>query len=229
VNDAKTVLDELRFRLELIDRLTQLVESHQADELHDLQPLFERGLWIFGPHFEAVSFTSNRTLATVVKTFFGTAALTTPLKRPDFVVLPNSSIGVYAADSFDAHHEVDGFDAIVIVELKRGGFRLTHAEKDQAMGYARQLRLSGKVKSSTTITCYVLATEIDPSALDETREGTTTVLPRTYQAVLRQAHARTFNLLERVKGSLVGSPVDADLEAVLHPPQQELDLRGDAA
>jgi hypothetical protein len=230
VSDAKTVLDELRFRLELIARLEKLVESRDADELHDLQPLFERGLWIFGPHFEAVSFTSNQTLATVVQTFFGTAELTTPRKRPDFVVLPDSSIGVYAADAFDINHEIDGFDAVVIVELKRGGFRLTHQEKDQAMGYARELRRSGKVKPTTMITCYVLATEIDPSAHDEMHEGETIVLPQTYQTVLRKAHARTFNLLQRVKASVpADSAGDPDLREVLDPAQGELNLRTDAA
>jgi hypothetical protein len=55
VSDAKKVLEELQFRLDLISKLEKLVESHDADELHDLQPLFERGLWIFGPEFEAIS------------------------------------------------------------------------------------------------------------------------------------------------------------------------------
>lgn len=88
VTDAKKVLDEIRYRLDLINQLDDLVENHTANELHDLQPLFERGLWIFGPEFESISFTSNRSLATIIKKFFGNANLEHPSKRPDFVVLP---------------------------------------------------------------------------------------------------------------------------------------------
>ncbi len=47
-SNAEIVLNELDRRLKLIDRMEKLVENPLADELHDLQPLFERGLWIFG-------------------------------------------------------------------------------------------------------------------------------------------------------------------------------------
>ncbi|MBW4528212.1 MAG: ATP-binding protein [Phormidium tanganyikae FI6-MK23] len=199
VTDAKKVLDELRYRLDLIKQLDSLVESHAADELHDLQPLFERGLWIFGPEFESISFTSNRTLATVVKKFFGEANLEHPSKRPDFVVLPDSSIGLYACDDFNENHEVSGFKSIVIVELKRGGFTITDEEKNQAAKYARELRRSGKVNKNTKIVCYVLGTNIN--SLDEgvATDGETIIHPRTYNTVLRQAHARTFNLLRKIE------------------------------
>ena len=49
---AALVLHELESRLRLIERLQALVHSTVADELHDIQPLFERGLWIFGPEYE---------------------------------------------------------------------------------------------------------------------------------------------------------------------------------
>lgn len=70
-------------KLDLIADLERLVEDKNSNELHDLQPLFERGLWIFGPEFESISFTSNRTLATNVKKFFGKAVWENPAKRPD--------------------------------------------------------------------------------------------------------------------------------------------------
>src|SRR6185295_10735087 len=69
--DAKHVLGELHWRLDLIARLDELIRAGAADELHDLQPLFERGLWIFGPAYESVEFCSNRTLATVVRELLG--------------------------------------------------------------------------------------------------------------------------------------------------------------
>lgn len=227
VADIKQVLGELEYRLRLIKQLDALVETHTADELHDLQPLFERGLWIFGPEFESISFTSNRSLAKVVEKFLGEAALTTPKKRPDFVVLPDSSIGTYSADAFDKNHEVSGLASIVIVELKRGGHRVSHKEKDQAMQYSREIRLSGKVARLTKITCYVLGTELDPAAEEDSVEGATIVVGRTYQAMLRQAHARTFNLLEKVRSFDAAKISDAELDEVVNPVQAELPLASD--
>jgi hypothetical protein len=72
-NNAEIVLSELDRRLKLIARLEKLVENPLADELHDLQPLFERGLWIFGPEFEAVDFRSNRGLSQIIGKFLGGA------------------------------------------------------------------------------------------------------------------------------------------------------------
>jgi hypothetical protein len=221
VADAKKVLGELRYRLDLIQHLEELVDNHTTDELHDLQPLFERGLWIFGPQFESVSFTSNRSLATVVKTFFGDAVLTTPRKRPDFVALPKSSIGIYSADAFDKNHEVCGIADVVIVELKKGGFTITNEEKDQAMHYAREIRKSGKVGKTTNIICYVLGSNIDSEVEEETKEGNTVIYPRPYSTILKQAHARTFHLLQKIENSGKVS-LDEDLIQVVYKGQQDL-------
>lgn len=215
VSDIKRVLGELRYRLDLIVQLEQLVDAATTDELHDLQPVFERGLWIFGPEFESVSFMSNRSLASVVEEYFGEAALTTPRKRPDFVVLPDSSIGVYACDNYDDRHEVDGIAKVVIVELKKGGFEVSDKEKDQAMKYARQLRRSGKIGMRTPIVCHVLGSTVDAHAAEVGVEGATTVTPRSYTALLRGAHARTFNLLQHVKSAEKWRSTDEDLNAVL--------------
>lgn len=222
INDAKKVLDELKYRLELISKLEELVENHQADELHDLQPLFERGLWIFGPEFESLSFTSNRSLSTVVNELLGGAELATPRKRPDFVVLPDSSIGVYSSDAYDDKHEVCGLSSVVIVELKRGGFEITTEEKDQTMKYAREIRKSGKVNKDTKITCYVLGAKIDPLADEESSEGKIVILPRRYNTVLGQAHARTFNLLKKIETTKNVKVFDDDLYEVIYPEQEDL-------
>lgn len=224
VEDIKEILTELRYRLRLIRELENLVERRTTDELHDLQPLFEHGLWIFGPAFESIAFTSNRTLATVVRTFLGDAVLMKPRFRPDFVILPESSIGIYSTDAFDDDNEVAGLDKVVVVELKRGGFKVTNDEKDQALGYCRELRRAGRVSRSTQITAYVLGTTIDPNADEEATEGNTRIIPRRYSDVLRQAHARTFHLLNAVKGSGLEATRDPDLEEALGGVQEEIDI-----
>lgn len=222
VTDAKKVLDELHYRLKLIEQLEKLVENEDADELHDLQPLFERGLWIFGPRFESISFTSNRALSTVVKEFFGDAALNHPRNRPDFVALPDSSIGLYSSDAYDDENEVEGVAAVVVVELKRGGSEIGMEEKDQALGYTRELRRSGKVSRATQITAYVLGTRLSSEAQDPVEEGSTMIYPRAYSTILRQAHARTFNLLRRIQEVKNLTMIDSDLADVLDPMQYEI-------
>lgn len=221
VADAKKVLNELRYRLELIKKLESLVESDNADELHDLQPLFERGLWIFGPEFESIHFTSNLSLATVVEKFFGEGTITTPRKRPDFVIRPDSSIGIYASDQYDETHEVSGFDKIVIIELKRGGFEITEEEKDQVLRYARQLRKSGKAGKDTKIVCYVLGTTV-ANDVEELTDGGIHIIPRTYNTVLRQAHARTFHLLKKVKDLQTAVREDSEIDAILESEQEDM-------
>ena len=213
VSDAKKVLSELRYRLDLIKQLEKLlVESNRADELHELQPLFEGGLWIFGPEFEAISFMSNRTLATVVRDCLGGGTLTTPDRRPDFVVLPEGSIGVYSRDAFSDRHEVSGYAHVVVVELKRGGSTISHREKDQAFHYVRQLRKN--VSKETMIEAYVLGSSVEPEAADETREGNSRVIPRSFSVVLNAAHARTFQLLRKLENAGAGVR-DPELRDVL--------------
>jgi hypothetical protein len=158
--NAEIVLSELEKRLTLISDLQALIRDKKSDELHDLQPLFAKGLWIFGPEYESVEFTSNRGMSTVVREFFKHKGVETSRSRPDFVVLPNSSIGVYCADDF-TDGEVSGVRKILIVELKRGGFCLTQEELDQARDYAKELRSTGCAQPVTVIEAYVLGASLE--------------------------------------------------------------------
>ena len=121
-------------------RLQKLVRLSGSDELHDLQPLFERGLWIFGPEYEAVDFRSNRGMTEVVRKFFNRPEEEASRRRPDFIALPDKSIGFYGADNYEEGGEVRGVRKVLIVELKRTGLELTQQELDQARGYSRELR-----------------------------------------------------------------------------------------
>jgi len=202
VMEASLVLDELDRRLKLIETLERLVEDPSSDELHEIQPLFEAGLWIFGPEYEGVSFTSNRSLLTVVGKFLEDTLIKpfkNPRKRPDFVALPDSTIGIYSRDAYDGQGEVNGIGKLMIVELKRGGFEITRKERSQAQDYASELRKSGKIQQGTVIVGFVLGSRIAEDAIEEVQEGKTTIYPRTYSTVMRQAHARTFNLLKKME------------------------------
>ena len=48
---AKIVLDEIETRLRLISELKSKLDIKGVNEVKELQPLFEKGLWMFGPQF----------------------------------------------------------------------------------------------------------------------------------------------------------------------------------
>jgi len=220
VQEAQIVLNELEKRLKLIVNLEKLVENPSADELHDLQPLFERGLWIFGPEYESLEFTSNRTLVTVLKKLFETDTtepLENPRRRPDFVVLPNSNVGVYSRDSFDKQGGVNGIAKVMIVELKRGGFEVTHEEVSQAEAYIRELRKGQRVQRSSQIVAFVLGTTLSEDAEEKTMgdQRQSVIYPTTYSTVLRMAHSRTFQLLRSVKSFHESNLTDPEVGLVM--------------
>jgi hypothetical protein len=217
--NASIVLGEIERRLTLICRMRRLVGDSLADELHDLQPLFERGLWMFGPAYEAVDFTSNRSLTEVIRNFLGAGKvkIDDSRRRPDFVVLPDASIGAYSADNYDSDGEAFGLRKVLVVELKKGGFNITQKEVDQARDYCKELRNRGKVDKTTEIVAYVLGDTLD-ATVDVTRLGETiTVYPVVYDAILRRAEARTFNLHKKLKDF---PPVDSEVAEVLREDPQ---------
>jgi hypothetical protein len=220
IDGARKVLGELKWRLQLIAQLEGRVEKKDVDELHELQPLFEKGLWIFGPEYEAIEFRSNRTIGTIIKDFFGNAVVENPRIRPDFVALPDASLGAYACNSYDENGEVSGYGKVAIVELKRGGFEITGDEMNQANKYAYAISNSGRVQEGTQIICFVLGAKLRFDAQKERKEGNIRIIPRPYNVVLRQAHSRTFNLLEKIKEIPTVNIEDDELTSVLKAPEQ---------
>jgi hypothetical protein len=214
-SNAEIVLSELQRRLTLIDRMQALVDSPLTDELHDLQPLFERGLWIFGPEYEAVDFRSNRGLAEIIGRFLGGADYKPPKQRPDFVVLPETSIGAYCADAYDAAGEIAGIRKVAVLELKKGGFCVTQKEMNQAMGYCKEIKKARQVDPATEIVAYVLGATLESDLEKMTLGASITVIPMVYQIILRKAHQRTFNLQRRLKEAQPVEASDPEVDAVV--------------
>jgi hypothetical protein len=219
--NAEIVLSELARRLAVLKDLQELIRDKGSDELHELQPLFERGLWMFGPEFEAVEFTSNKSMSTVVRDFFQRRGIDASHTRPDFVVLPDSSIGLYCADEF-SEGEVSGTRKILIVELKRGGFCLTQKEVDQARDYAAELRKTGCAQRTTEIEAYVLGASLEPNLLEMRIGDRTLIRPCPYDVILNRAHARTFHLQKRIQESKPELKQDEEIKDVLE--EQVLDF-----
>lgn len=201
IRDAEIVLDELHRRLKLIDTLEELVDQ-DVDELRIIHPLIEQGLWFFGPEYENINYTSNKSLSTVIRELFrkslGSDSIKEYRRRPDIVVLPDRWIRVFSQDSFDENAEVDGIDKVLIIELKRGGSVLGKREMRQVEDYAEVVANS---VPNAKIMCYVLGSKCGNDAQKRKlgEDDRIIIEPRAYQIVIRQAKARTFHLKQKIE------------------------------
>lgn len=196
---AKVVLDEVEGRLRLVDELSSRVADSSSREVQDLQPLFKRGLWIFGPEYETIEYTSNVGMTRVLQDLFRSKE-TGSLHRPDFAILPDSTVGLYSYPRYDSDGGEVGVDKLTIIELKKPGVRISTDEKAQAWKYVKELYEKGCITKDTTVTCFVLGSHIDPLENSPRREDDkVTIQPLRYDTVLKRAESRLLRLYDRVK------------------------------
>ncbi|AUT46549.1 ATP-binding protein [Achromobacter sp. AONIH1] len=197
---AKLVLDEIQNRLRLIGELRTKLKQVGVDEVHELQPLFERGLWMFGAQFESIEFTSNKGMTNVIKTIFKDGGGKGTRNRPDFVALPDSSVGFYARASYDDNHDEDGVEHLVIIDLKTTGLVLGSKEKDQIWKYVKELREKGYLKRYTRVDGFVLGDKIEYGENEPTTHGEEVkISPLLYDTILVRAEKRLLSLHSKVK------------------------------
>lgn len=199
---AKEVLDELQIRLKLLDELRERVLDVNTKEVQDLQPLFHQGLWIFGPEFETIEFTSNEGMTKVIQELFD-SDIAGSRNRPDFAILPDSTVGSYSYHKYDEDGGEVGIDRLVIVELKRPSVAISTDEKAQCWRYVSELLRKGLISRDTRVTCFVLGSEVDPIEKDARKENNDrcTIQPLDYQVVITRAKSRLLKLYDRVKGA----------------------------
>jgi histidine kinase/DNA gyrase B/HSP90-like ATPase len=200
---AKLVLDELEYRLKLLEQLRIKVKSETTDEVQELQPLFHRGLWIFGPEYETIDYTSNEGMTSVIQKIFGVIEKGKPI-RPDFVIVPDGTVGFYGYPMYDSDNgEELGIDKLTIVELKKPGVPISKGETDQPLKYIKELHDKGLIKDFTKITCFVLGSQIDSfySGISTHKNDTIKVIPLDYDTVVRRAKSRLLNLYNRVSNA----------------------------
>ncbi len=220
LKSAKEALDEIARRLKLIEEIRQKTASEDTDEVQELQPLFGEALWIFGPQFESIEFTSNKGMTKVIKELFKVDD-TGSRKRPDFAILPDSTVGFYDVPAFDDEHNQCGVEALVIVELKRPGVPLGHEEKSQVWQYIKELRGKGLISANTKVTGFILGDSIAPQEGEPLKPSDQTVIrPMLYTAFIGQAEKRMLNLHRRLTNApfmrvaeKTASPVQPDLIA----------------
>ena len=211
VRTAKIALDEIQTRLKLIHELDIKLRDEAMDEVADLQPLFERSLWVFGPEFESIEFTSNKGMTEVIRKIFGSEQAGSR-NRPDFVMLPDGSVGFYSRDSHDAGHEVDGVSRLVVAEIKRVGVSIGSEQKEQAWKYVKELMTKGLLTEASQVTCFVLGSKVEYADNSDTThwDGRVLIRPMSYDVFIRRAEKRMLGLRNKLRNApfLQGYDID---------------------
>jgi hypothetical protein len=223
---AKLVLDEIQNRLKLIGELRIKLKEVGVDEVHELQPLFERGLWMFGAQFESIDFTSNVGMTKVIKTIFKEADGKGSRNRPDFVALPDASVGFYARPSYDENHDENGVEHLVIIDLKTTGLPLGSKEKHQVWKYVKELRARGSLKTSAKVDGFVLGDRIEEGEVEPDQHGSqVAITPLLYETILVRAEKRLLNLHKKVKDAPFLLEQQAQLTKFMEPlPVKQIEL-----
>lgn len=163
VRDALSVLDEIDNRISVIEAIRKLSGDENVDELHVLHPLVTGARWLFGPEYESAEYASNRQLQNAVEIVFKTEinknVFNNHRKRPDIVVLSNSTLSVTGTETFENDSGLSTVNRILLIELKKGGSKLSRKERNQAMGYVEDFINAGNIIGNPSIDCYVIGKE----------------------------------------------------------------------
>lgn len=217
---AKAVLDEIEQRIKLVEELRHRTDDESSLEVQDLQPLFEKALWVFGPEFETIEYTSNQSMTTVVQHLFPHADGKGSRNRPDFVILPDGTAGLYSYPSFDEDGGEIGTERLVVVELKRPGVPIGSDEKAQSWKYVKELFEKGHLtKATKSIRCFVLGKTItnheEEARWEKDRQ--VEIRPMLFANLLARADSRLLRLKERVKDAPFFKVHQQELEGFLAP------------
>ncbi|WP_298508370.1 ATP-binding protein [uncultured Kordia sp.] len=160
IKDALTVLDEIDKRISVIEAIRKLSNDKSVDELHVLHPLIASARWVFGPEFDSPEYASNNQLQTTVEKVFNKkidkSIFNNHKKRPDIVVAGNSTFSITGTVDFDSTNGITNINKVLIIELKRGGFKVGKTERNQAVGYVEDFMNCGTVIGSPYISAFVV-------------------------------------------------------------------------
>lgn len=230
IDDVLAVLNEIDKRIVVVEAIKRIFEDAKTDELHTLHPLVLNARWLFGHEYDSPMFTSNSSLATVVKQLFkdneyDLSELENPRRRPDIVCLKKYSLKAVCTDRPDqSAGGVMKPDQILIIELKRGGFEINAEEVRQAAYYVRQIKKSATIHSSANITAYVVGAVIgDIDVYNTSESGIVHVV--TYGQLVDTANRRLFRLRDQLKEHYDSLGDESIVEKALkEPKQQSMDL-----
>jgi hypothetical protein len=206
IKDVLLVLDEIDQRLMVIEALDRLSQDENVDELSTLHPLVAQARWLFGPEFDSPLYASNTTLRRAVQKVWGqsiqASSFENSRRRPDLVVLPDhTTLSVVGTEEVDSDSSLSTMNRVLLIELKRGGFRIGRKEMNQATDYVDELLGCGLLDPNTIIQAYVVGEELDDQLQEFRSVGDP---PRgrirlaTYGRLVRTASQRLFKLKDEL-------------------------------
>lgn len=184
---------------------------------------------MFGPEFESMEYCSNMTLKSVAKQLWKdtTASFINERKRPDVVVLPDrSTVQLVGVEQFDPQDTtLAQMQNILLIELKKGGFKLNRKEVNQADGYVQDIANSGYVNGSPFITAWVVGQSIaagvaTSKTVGDEKHSYGQVRATTYGTLVSTANLRLMRLRKTLGDRYDNLKTDALLLKVLATQEQ---------
>lgn len=202
ITDIKIVLDEIDSRIQVIDAIQKLSADPSTDELHVLHPLISQARWLFGIEYDSNAFTFNKALTTVIEGLMkGIKKENTSInwrKRPDLVFCDTFSIAATCTEDID-QNEIAIINNVLIIELKKGGFKITRQEMSQAEEYVDTIYKGNKLNSKPKIRAFVIGDSIDDNMSNYKKlEEYGEVKAYTYDQLVSTAEKRLFNLKSKL-------------------------------
>jgi hypothetical protein len=113
---------------------------------------------------------------------------------------------------------------VLLIELKRGGYRVGRDEANQASNYVEDLLSCGAIEGSPFIQAFVVGHEIDSRAQQARSVGESPVLGKirlcTYSQLVRTAEQRLFNIKRQLASHYEDISGAELLKKVLEEPVQ---------
>lgn len=204
VGDALEVLNEIDRRLAVIEAIRKLAGDNTTDELHVLHPMIAESRWLFGPEYESSEYIFNRQMKTAVTAIFGEDKFTridiNDKKRPDLICMPNSTIGVTGLTDMSDESGLVKVRQLLVIELKKGAFKITRDERNQAQGYIEDLAKSTTLGGNCRVIGFVVGDTIADNITNvskvEDDKGVVlgTLFTTTYSQLVDTAEKRMFGL-----------------------------------
>jgi hypothetical protein len=205
IRDALSVLDEIDKRMTVVEAIDKLSSDPNVDELKILHPLITEARWIFGAEFDSDEYMSNSQLRTIAKRIFNYNNLDTESmfnnakKRPDLFILGDSTHALTGSEEFNHKTQLLEVRRILIIELKRGGAKLTRANRDQTMHYVEDFQCCKELTGNPSIFAFLVGNSIGESIIGEITAGNNGhVFVTTYAQLVDSARKRLFNLQSKL-------------------------------
>ena len=154
--------------------------------------------------YDTPEYTSNRQLQTVVKKLFkdkvNEGVEVKISNRPDIVVLSdNSLVSVTGTDEINPETDMLDIRKVLIIELKKGGFDIKRAERDQASGYVEDFIALGF--ENTIFNAYVVGHSFKAGLLrsitiGDNKQGK--IYVTTFSQLVDTAEKRMFGLRSKL-------------------------------